>query len=517
MGGDSQGPAGPDLGAGIAESDLKDGAMLAGHVNGDAVLVARQGDRIYAIGATCSHYGGPLAEGLLADGVVHCPWHHARFDLATGQAMAAPALNPVGCWKVERQDGRIRVAGRCDEPAAASGPRDAPASIVIVGAGAAGNAAAEELRNLGFAGAVTLIGMEEDVPYDRPNLSKDYLAGNAPEEWIPLRPREFYAEKNITLRLGETVERVDAAARQVVFAGGGTLGYDRLLLATGAEPLRMPVPTDEGAPVFYLRSLADSRAIIKAAEKAARVVVIGSSFIGLEVAASLRSRKLHVAVVAPEEVPFSKTLGADVGAFVRRTHEAKGVEFHLGRKVERIGIKSVHLDNGADLAADMVVVGIGVRPRTALAESAGAAMDRGVLVNERLETSVPGIYAAGDIARVPDRRTGRPIRVEHWVVAERQGQAAARTMLGGSASFADVPFFWSAHYDTTISYTGHAEQWDTAELDGNLDDGSATVSYWRDGKVLAVATVGRDLDALRAERALEQHDDRTLETLVRRG
>jgi len=516
MGGDSQGPTGPDFGAGIAEAELKEGTMMAGHVDGDAVLVARQGGRIYAIGATCTHYSGPLAEGLLADGVVRCPWHHARFDLATGQAIGAPALNPVGCWNVERKNGRIRVTGRHEDLAPPPAPGGAPASIVIIGAGAAGNAAAEELRTLGYAGSITMIGMETDVPYDRPNLSKDYLAGNAPEEWIPLRTPAFYAERNITLRLGETVERVDASACQVVFAGGERLGYDRLLLATGAEPLQMRVPTEDGAPVFYLRSLADSRAIIKAAEHATSVVVIGASFIGLEVAASLRARNLHVAVVAPEEVPFAKILGTEVGNFVRGIHESKGVEFHLGRKVVRIGLRNVHLDNGADLAADMIVAGIGVTPRTALAESAGAAMDKGVVVNDRLETSLPGIYAAGDIARVPGGRTGRPMRVEHWVVAQRQGQAAARNMLGADQPFGDVPFFWSAHYDTTINYTGHADQWDKAELAGNLADGSATVSYWNEGKILAVATIGRDLDGLRAERAMELQDERQLETLVRR-
>jgi NADPH-dependent 2,4-dienoyl-CoA reductase/sulfur reductase-like enzyme/nitrite reductase/ring-hydroxylating ferredoxin subunit len=507
--------SGPDLVAGVPESDLAEGAMLAGHAEGEPVLLARQGGQVYAIGATCTHYGGPLAEGLLGDGTVHCPWHHACFDLATGRAVGAPALNPVSCWTVEQRDGRIRISGRKNAPTPPEEPAGAPQSIVIVGAGAAGNAAAEELRAQGYLGAITLIGMEDDVPYDRPNLSKDYLAGNAPEEWIPLRTPEFYAEQNITLRLGAVVERIDAAARRVVLAGGDTISYDRLLLATGAEPVRMPVPTEEGAPVFYLRSLDDCRAIIAAASEGKRAVVIGASFIGLEVAAALRMRKLAVQVVGPEAVPFEKVLGRDVGTFLRGVHEQNGVEFHLESKVDRIGRASVHLDNGADLAADMIVVGIGVRPRTALAESAGAALDKGVIVNERMKTSVPGIYAAGDIARVPNGRTGRPMRVEHWVVAERQGQAAARNMLGLASPFTDVPFFWSTHYGTTVSYTGHADRWDRAELSGSLGDGSATVGYWSDNKLLAVATLGRDQDALRAERAMAEDDEATLERLVR--
>ena len=507
--------SGPDLRAGIAESDLADGAMLAGHADGEPVLLARQGGKVYAIGATCTHYGGPLAEGLLGDGTVHCPWHHACFDLASGRAVGAPALNPVSCWSVEQRDGRIHITGRRDAPVPPAEPAGAPASIVIVGAGAAGNAAAEELRALGYTGSITMIGMEDDVPYDRPNLSKDYLAGNAPEEWIPLRTPEFYAEHNITLRLGELAERIDAAEKRVVLRGGSTISYDRLLLATGAEPIRLTVPVEEGAPVFYLRSLDDCRAIIEAATKSSRAVVIGASFIGMEVAAALRMRKLSVQVVAPEAVPFEKVLGRDVGAFLRGVHEENGVEFHLQSKVERISRESVHLDNGADLAADLIVVGIGVRPRTALAESAGAALDKGVIVNERMETSVPGIYAAGDIARVPNGRTGRPMRVEHWVVAERQGQSAARNMLGLDSPFRDVPFFWSTHYGTTVSYTGHADQWDKAEMSGSLSDGAATVGYWSDGKVLALATLGRDLDALRAEQAIGRNDDAVLEQLVR--
>ncbi|HET8632908.1 MAG TPA: FAD-dependent oxidoreductase [Gemmatimonadales bacterium] len=515
MSSDASELSGPDLMAGVAESDLADGAMLAGHADGEPVLLARQGGTVYAIGATCTHYGGPLAEGLLAQGTVHCPWHHACFDLATGRAVGAPALNPVSCWAVERRDGRIRVTGRRDAPVPPEEPAGAPASIVIVGAGAAGNAAAEELRAQGYQGSITMIGMEEEVPYDRPNLSKDYLAGNAPEEWIPLRTPEFYAEHEITLHLGDFVERIDAPARRVVLRGGAAISYDRLLLATGAEPIQLTVPVEEGAPVFYLRSLDDCRAIIKAAGQASRAVVIGASFIGLEVASALRMRKVAVQVVAPEVVPFEKVLGRDVGTFLRGVHEENGVEFHLEAKVERIARGSVHLDNGADLAADMIVAGIGVRPRVALAESAGAALDKGVIVNEHMETSVPGIYAAGDIARVPNGRTGRPMRVEHWVVAERQGQCAARNMLGLASPFTDVPFFWSTHYGTTVSYTGHADRWDRADLSGSLEEGSATVGYWSDGKLLAVATLGRDLDALRAERAMAEDDEATLEGLVR--
>ncbi|HVV83916.1 MAG TPA: FAD-dependent oxidoreductase, partial [Kofleriaceae bacterium] len=456
---------GPDLANGVALADLPAGGSLLGHAGGEAVLMVRPagGDEVFAIGATCTHYGGPLAEGCVVGREVRCPWHHARFDVTSGDAVGAPALSPVACWRVTRDGDRVVVADKLVRGPRPAPPRS-PERIVIVGAGAAGNAAAERLRDLGYRGPLTMIGADPAGPVDRPNLSKDYLAGNAPEEWIPLRDAAFYAERDLEVVAGVRVEAIDPAEKTVALSDGTRRGYDALLLATGAEPVRL---AGLGDGVHYLRTLADSRAILAAADGAKRAVVIGASFIGLEVAASLRARGVEVDVVAPEAQPLVRVLGPELGAFLRELHESHGVAFHLGRTVAKVDGGHAVLDDGARLTADLVVVGVGVRPATALAEQAGLAVDRGVVVDEYLATSAPGIWAAGDIARWPDPHGGS-IRVEHWVVAERQGQAAARNILGFAEPFREAPFFWSAHYDVTISYVGHAERLDRIELRGDL-------------------------------------------------
>ncbi len=499
-------PSGPDLAAGLDLAQLADGGMVLGRVGEEAVLLARRGDDIFAIGAVCTHYGGPLGDGLLVGDTVRCPWHHACFSLRTGQPLRPPALNPVDCWRVERRDGMVYVREK-RQPAPVAAPAvaaGAPRSIVILGGGGAGNTAAETLRREGYAGRLVMVSADSSVPYDRPNLSKDYLAGSAPEEWIPLRPPEFYRERDIELHLGARAGSIDRKARRLVLESGGEHSYDMLLLATGAEPVRLGVAGGDLPHVCYLRSLADSRAIIGKAADARSAVVIGASFIGLEAAAALRARNLDVHVAAPEEIPMARIMGPEIGGFVRALHEEHGVHFHLGTTVAAIEPGQVRLANGQTLAADLVVVGIGVRPALDLAQRAGLDIDRGVVVDRHLRTSDPAIFAAGDIARWPDPHTGDKIRVEHWVVAERQGQTAARNMIGQREPFDAVPFFWSMHYDTSILYVGHAERWDAIEIDGRPQDRDCRATYRRDGRALAVVTIGRDAESLRAERAFEQ-------------
>ncbi|HWL31220.1 MAG TPA: FAD-dependent oxidoreductase [Xanthobacteraceae bacterium] len=497
-------PAGPDLTQGVALSELA-GGKLVGHVGDEEVLLVRNGDNVLAVGAHCTHYHAPLVDGLVVGDSVRCPWHHACFDLRNGEAVRAPALSPLECWKVERQDGRIYVREKQGQPkpSALSGG-NMPARVVIVGGGAAGFAAAEMLRRRGFGGSLVMLSSDAASPVDRPNLSKDYLAGSAPEDWLPLRPDEFYADSNIDLRLNAEVSRIDAAAREVLLANGTKIPYDRLLLATGAEPVRLPIPGADQPHVHTLRSLADCRAIIEAAKGARRALVIGASFIGLEAAAALRAREIEVHVVAPEERPMERVLGPQMGDFVRALHEEHGVVFHLQDTVTAIDGRRATLKSGGAIEADVVVVGVGVRPRLALAEQAGLVLDRGVAVNEYLETSVPGIYAAGDIARWPDPHSGQSIRVEHWVVAERQGQVAACNMLGSREKFDAVPFFWSQHYDVPINYVGHAEKWDEIAIDGDINGKDCLLRYKSGGRVLAVASIFRDVESLQAELALER-------------
>ena len=489
--------SGPDLGSGVPESRLAEGEMLLGHAHGEAVLLARSGGEVFAVGATCSHYGGPLAEGLMVGDTVRCPWHHACFSLRTGEALRPPALNDISVWRVERRDGSIHVSRRTDVRRQREQPAVQPESVGIVGGGAAGNAAAETLRRSGYDGPVTLFDAEQASPYDRPNLSKDYLAGNAPEEWIPLHPPEFYEERGIEI-VRAHVAAIDTASRGVTTADGATRQFGDLLLAPGAEPVQLPLSAD-GARIFYLRSLDDSRAIIAAAKDAERAVVIGASFIGLEVAASLRQRDVAVRVVAPEAVPLARIVGDELGRFVRELHEEKGVTFHPGRTVKRAYGQGVVLDDGTEIAADFIVIGAGVRPRVDLARDAGLAVDDGIIVDAYLQTSADGIWAAGDAARWPDPVLGTRVRIEHWVVAERMGQTAARNILGAHDRFTAVPFFWSQHYDAVIAYVGHAPDFDEATLDGDPRARDCAVSLRRRGRELALATIFRDDLSLRTE------------------
>ena len=498
---------GPDFSLGVSAAEFPSSGLLRGHVGDEAVLVARSGAEFFAIGATCSHYGASLADGILADDTVRCPWHHACFSVRTGEAIRAPAFEALACWHVEQRGGKVFVTGKktASPPSAselAVSLSGRPSRIVIVGGGAAGFAAAEMLRRFGYERSLLMLSADTDLPVDRPNLSKDYLAGTAPEEWVPLKPESWYREHGIDLRLNTEVVKLDTGSREIELVSGERVPYGRLLLATGAEPIRLPLPGANQVNVFTLRSLADCRRIIAAAQSSQRVVVTGASFIGLEVAAALRARNLEVHVVAPEKRPLERVFGAELGDFIRRLHEEHGVAFHLENIVASIEGTPVRLKDHSVVHADFVVLGVGVRPRMSLAQEAGLRIDRGVLVSEHLETSAPYLYAAGDVVRWPDR-SGKDVRVEHWVVAERLGQTAARNMLGARERYDDVPFFWSQHYDVPINYVGHAESWDELSIDGNITNRDCVVRYWRNGRLLAAASIYRDVQNLEAELSLE--------------
>ena len=492
----------PDLTAGIALASIPDGGKLVGVVGEEDVLLIRQGERFFAVGAACTHYSGPLAEGLVVGEELRCPWHHACFDLHTGEALHAPALNPISCWNVITENGRVFVRGK--KTSVPQRPAiEQPSSIIIVGGGAAGLAAADMLRRKGYSGPLRIISADADAPYDRPNLSKDFLAGNAPDEWIPLRPAEWYAEQKIDLTLGDRVTELDAKAKRIRTHGGQVHEYDALLLASGADPVRIPVQGAEPSRVFYLRSFGDSKAIVRMASRSTRALVVGASFIGLEVAASLRARNLAVDVVSPHSIPMEKVLGPDLGKFVQSLHESHGVHFHLGKTVGSVKGTRATLSDGTAIEADFLVVGVGVKPSIELAQRAGLAIDKGIVVNDFLETSAPGVFAAGDAVRWPDPHSGRRIGVEHWVVAERQGQTAAKNMIGIRERFDAVPFFWSQHYDVRINYVGHAEGWDSIKVDGDPGRGGCSANFITAGKRTALVTISRDLESLRAEVEME--------------
>ena len=497
-----------DFTAGIAVAALPDGGMVLGKSGDEQIILARRGSEFFAVGASCTHYGGPLAKGIIVGDQLRCPLHHACFSLRTGEALRAPALDSIPCWRVERIGERVFVRERLDiakekHSPVAGAASQLPSSVVIVGGGGAALAAADTLRREGFEGSLTIVSADEFAPYDRPNLSKDYLAGTASADWIPLRPPEYYTNNRIDLQLRSRVTSLDPRRKQIQVESGKTYDYDRLLLATGADPVRLPVEGASDTQLLYLRTFADSRAIAAAAAAAKQVVIVGGSFIGLEVAASLRARGIEVHVVARDKQPLARVMGLEVGRFLRGLHETHGVKFHLEDTVVRLDGRKAVLKSGLVLDADLLVLGVGVRPSLALAEQAGLHVDRGVVVDQYLETSTPGVFAAGDIARWPDARSGQRIRVEHWVVAERQGQVAARNMLGRRERFEAVPFFWTQQYDVSIRYVGHAEAWDNTEITGSLDRKDCAVAYKQGARTLAVATISRDLQNLQIEVGME--------------
>jgi len=520
MGSTEQKLEGPDFSEGVELDSLREGVPLLGHVGDDAAILVRTKDDVHAIGANCTHYGGPLAQGLVVGHTVRCPLHHACFDLKSGAVLGGPALNPVACYEVQRDGSRVRVSGLLPEGALTkrrpTDPGISPDSIVIVGAGPAGAVCAETLRRESYGKDIVLIGAEDPGPIDRPNLSKDYLAGSAPEEWMPLRSADFYEQQSIQFHPNDEVKSIDATAQSVTLASGKKISYGALVLATGAEPIRLPIEGANLPHVHVLRTIGDSRAIIEASKKSKRAIVIGASFIGLEAAAALRSRGLDVTIVGPESVPLARVLGDEVGAFVKKIHEDQGERFELGRKPTKITERAVVLDDGRELPCELVVMGVGVRPRVELAQQAGVQIDRGVLVDARFRTSNPHIYAIGDVARFPWPRTdaAERVRIEHFSVAERHGRAVALALIGRSLEMRDVPFFWSMHHDVTISYVGHAEKFDRVVVAGKLDERRAVVAYFDGDSVRAIATINRDDASLRAERAFETDDQAALRALL---
>ena len=512
--------AGPDLSRGIAVSSVSPGQLIAGHAFGEPVLLVHVEPNWFAVGGKCTHYGATLAEGVLVGETIRCPWHHACFDLRNGAASRAPALNDLPSYSVVVENNIVRVTGKRDPTRAHSEDRPrgnraptkvlldetpvfGPRSVFIIGASAAGIACAEMLRREAYRGPITLADMDSDAPYDRPNLSKDYLAGNAPEEWLPLHPRELFEDQKIRILSGVKVLQIDTSSKTVRVSDGSVHEYGTLLIATGASPIRLDIKGGES--IRYLRTLADCRAIISSLNDARTAVVIGASFIGLEVAASLVARGLEVHVVGPETLPLERVLGIELGHLIQGVHEERGVSFHLGRTVRAIKDKVVVLDDETRLDADIVIAGIGVRPNLELAERAGLTLDNGIAVNEFLETSAAGVFAAGDVARWPDAYSDARLRVEHWVVAERHGQVVARNMLGHRDTFDDIPFFWSAHYDKlSIHYTGHVERWDETRVEGNVTKLDCAVSYIVNGKRRAMATINQDRQNLETEVDMER-------------
>jgi NADPH-dependent 2,4-dienoyl-CoA reductase/sulfur reductase-like enzyme/nitrite reductase/ring-hydroxylating ferredoxin subunit len=486
-------------------NDLANGQMKAFEVEGRRILVSRIKDRFYATGAECPHYGAPLEEGLLTGGDrVYCPWHHACFHVCNGSLAEPPAREGLASYEtaVEGDDVKVKLpdsTGGSPQPEMAGHRIGVDRTYVIVGGGAAGNAAAQALREEGFDGDIRLVSADDRLPYDRPNLSKAYLDGSAEPEWMPLGDEQFYKDLDINLELGERMAGLAPSSGTIHLQSGREIRYDRLLLATGGIPRELDLPGADLRNIFTLRSMADADAIIEAAEDGSVAVIIGGSFIGLECASSLRQRGLEVTVVERSKVPFRHVLGEEVGGLFAELHRGNGVDFRLEAEVERFrgedSVEEVCLADGECLPAGLVIMGVGVRPATDFLSELKAERDGGLKVNEYMEAA-PGIYAAGDIAWFRDLRSGQWQRIEHWRTAEQQGRMAARNMAGRPGVYQSVPFFWTNQAGTKLTYVGHAAQWDQIHLDGDLADETFLAFYLSGDRVAAVAGMGRGRDML---------------------
>lgn len=484
-----------------AVDDIPNGRVHGVTIDETDLVLVRAGGEVRAFCGRCPHHDAPLEDGLLQGHRLVCPWHQAVFDITTGELTEPPALDDLPRYDVEIRDGEVWVdlpdpttADRRSAPTEEERSADGR-TVVIVGAGAAGLAGALELRRSGFRGRIVMLSAEAEEPYDRTQCSKDYLAGDAPPEWLPLRPADFYHDAGIEI-LEHRVDAVDVTTRQIAMPGGASVTADGLLLAMGSRPRSLPAPGAELDGVSTLRTRRDCERIARRANSVDHAVVVGASFIGMESAASLKARGVSkVTVVAPERVPFEHSLGDSVGGVFRSLHEDNGVELRLGCQVERIegadSVEAVLLDDGDRLEAGLVVVGVGVEPATDVVHGVELEDDGSIPVDELMRVC-PGVYAAGDIATFPDWRTGEPTRIEHWRTALQQGMTAGRNLAGGARPFRSVPFFWTMQFGVGLGYVGHAASWDDEIVHGSLADRDFLAFYLRDGRLLAGAGVGRD-------------------------
>jgi len=490
------------------EQQLEEGSPTVVEAHGRRILLLKRRGKVHAHTADCTHYGASLKRGMLSGDEVTCPWHHGRFDVCTGAAVAGPAYADLDEVPVKVESGRVFV-GPPRRRTLRRPEGDDGRTFVIVGGGAGGHAAAESLRREGFAGRILMLTEDDAAPYDRTALSKGFLAGKTGAEELPLRGTDFYSEAGIEILTGHRATGLDPAGHRLSLANGESLAYDRVLLATGATPRRPDLPGADRKGCFVLRSLADGEAIRAAAERSETAAILGAGFIGLEVASALRQRGLEVHVIAPETIPLVNIFGEAIGRWLLELHREKGVHFHLGATARAIkgakDVEGLELSDGSHVAADMVVVGIGVVPAVDWLQGTDLVRDGAVPVDARFRTGAPDIFAVGDIALLPAPPGGKPFRVEHWAVAQRQGRHAARNMLGSDEPYSEPTFFWTSQYNLTLIHIGDGTAADRIVVRGEIGPKGFLAGYYADDKLKAVATLGRTAESM------------ALDALLRRG
>ncbi|MEX0600189.1 MAG: FAD-dependent oxidoreductase, partial [Rhodothermales bacterium] len=506
----------------MQRNELRDGEMRQVSVGETDVLLVRRGGRYAAFHAHCTHYGAPLADGVLSGDRIVCPWHHACFNASSGDQLEPPGLDALDAYdvRIDGDDVVVRVPEEAGGHRIVEMSRRDPAddrTFVILGGGAAGEYALEGLREKGFSGRVVLITKEAETPCDRPNCSKDYLQGKAPEEWMFLRGAAFYDDLDIERLHNRTVVKLDAAAKRLTFENCDEMDFDGIVICTGGVPRTLDVDGAELPGVHVLRSYRDAEELLAAGREASHAVVVGAGFIGMEAAWSLKELGVDtVTVVAPEDVPFAAAFGERVGKMVQSIHEEHGVRFRLGRIVQAFEgddrVERVVIDDGEALEADLVIVGVGVRPATDFIDGLELAGDGAVVVDEQMRAA-DGVYAAGDIAQFPYWLTGRATRIEHWRLACQHGRIAGYNLAGEETAYRSVPFFWTAHFGTNIRYVGHADAWDVILFDGRPEDRSFIAFYVQGGEVVAASGCGRDREMAAIEELLRRRKVPSIDVL----
>jgi NADPH-dependent 2,4-dienoyl-CoA reductase/sulfur reductase-like enzyme/nitrite reductase/ring-hydroxylating ferredoxin subunit len=475
---------------------IPDGGMRAFDFEGHCILLSRDGNRVMAVSGHCVHEGAPLADGVRVGNRVICPWHHAMFDLATGEHLQPPGEGRLRSFKTRVENGKVYVQLRNEDAKNAQLDEIDQGSakrydkiFAIVGAGASGRSAAEELRRQGFDGRIKLYSMEEDAPYDRTALSKSFLAGEQPAEKLELLTKRKLRDKGVELLLGHEITRVVHSDRKLIFSDGNELRYSACLAATGSAAYRPDIPGANFPGVYTLRSKADGIHLLDAAARVQEIVIIGSGFIGLETAAVFTAQKKSVTVVTPDPKPFARIFGEEIAAALLAAHRAAGTTILLDSPVveieERNGRASgIRLASGRSIPADLILLGTGAKPRIDMIEGAAKSSDGGIVADETLKAA-DNLWIAGDIASFPSHFAfGKNIRIEHWRVAEQLGRHAARAMLGDKSPFFGIPFFWTLQ-NWQINLVGLTGEFDDVHIEGQLTDGSFMAYFVRGDHIVA--------------------------------
>ncbi len=487
--------------------ELEEGEPRTVGAGAEKILLLRRGDRVHACGPRCTHWSYPLERGVAEDTILTCPWHGARFDAATGEATGPPAITDIGCYPVKIEDRKVYVGPRTGPEVARASATD-KREFLIAGGGAAGIAAATTLRREGFGGSIRVVTRESEIPYDRTLLSKQYLQGHAPPDWLRLHPAEFYEQHDIELLCGRKAVGLDPGAKALRLGDGTSLHYDALLCATGGEPTRLPIPGTDLRAYYRLRTLQDASRLREALPEAEHAVMLGAGFICLELASTLRKQDVDVQIVAPERVLLKSVFGEQIGRWLRRRHEEEGVTFHLGHTPDEVrgsgSVEEVVMDDGTALQADIVISGVGVRPAVEWLEDSGIEQDGFVPVDDRLQTRAEDVYAAGDMAAVPSPLSGLPRRMEHWAEAQQQASHAASMMMGGDEPYRGIPFFWTDQAGENLKYVGEPTNWDDVVFRGSLDQGEFLAAYYAGERLRAACAAGMDEELFACRRLLER-------------